>query len=39
MKLNQLKLGARLGFGFGTVLVLAALIASIGWESPCSSPY
>ena len=32
MKLNQLKLGARLGFGFGTVLVLAAMIASIGWE-------
>ena len=32
MKLNQLKLGARLGFGFGTVLVLTALIASIGWE-------
>ena len=32
MKINQLKLGARLGFGFGTVLVLAALIASIGWE-------
>ncbi|HIV72285.1 MAG TPA: HAMP domain-containing protein [Candidatus Aquabacterium excrementipullorum] len=32
MKLNQLKLGIRLGFGFGAVLVLTALIASIGWE-------
>jgi methyl-accepting chemotaxis protein len=32
MKLNQLKLGARLGVGFGAVLVLAALIAAIGWE-------
>ncbi|MES2090421.1 MAG: HAMP domain-containing protein, partial [Pseudomonadota bacterium] len=31
MKLNQLKLGARLGFGFGTVLMLAAFMALIGY--------
>ena len=31
MRLNQLKLGVRLGFGFGIVLLLAGLIASIGW--------
>jgi methyl-accepting chemotaxis protein len=31
MKLNSLKLGPRLAFGFGVVLALAATIASIGW--------
>ena len=31
MKLNNLKLGARLGLGFGLVLALAALITLVGW--------
>jgi methyl-accepting chemotaxis protein len=33
MKLNSFKLGPRLGFGFGVVLVLAAAIAALGWFS------
>ena len=31
MRLNDLKLGARLGLGFGLVLLLAALISLVGW--------
>lgn len=31
MRLNNLKLGARLGLGFGLVLLLAALISLVGW--------
>ena len=31
MRLNDLKLGARLGLGFGLVLLLAALISMVGW--------
>ncbi|MBH1986627.1 MAG: HAMP domain-containing protein [Burkholderiales bacterium] len=31
MRLNDMKLGARLGLGFGVVLLLAALIALVGW--------
>ena len=31
MRLNDMKLGARLGLGFGLVLLLAALIALVGW--------
>ena len=31
MRLNDMKLGARLGLGFGMVLVLAAVIALVGW--------
>lgn len=33
MKINSLKLGPRLGLGFGVVLVLAAAIAALGWFS------
>jgi methyl-accepting chemotaxis protein len=32
MQLNQIKLGGRLGAGFGLVLLLAALIAVMGWQ-------
>jgi methyl-accepting chemotaxis protein len=31
LNLNQLKLGLRLGLGFGVVLCLAAVIAAVGW--------
>lgn len=31
MRLNNMKLGTRLGYGFGLVLLLAALIALVGW--------
>ena len=31
LNLHQLKLGQRLGLGFGLLLLLAALIAGVGW--------
>jgi methyl-accepting chemotaxis protein len=32
MRLNDMKLGARLGLGFGVVLLLAAMISLVGWS-------